>query len=129
MSTTNIQVPPDNIAVFNLTPFSALGLQKPAVGTVGVDRYDYAYVAYNPGGQVVLVTKQIPPVNTKVTVTVTANGTNSAGAALTPFSMAFDLLGPVDTDPATHFTATNPTVRDKVGYTVPPDNGQQIPIQ
>jgi len=126
----NIQVPPDNIAVLRIIPLSASEAPKPATGTVSVDNYAYAYVAYNPGGQLVLVTKQIPPMGTKVPVTLTLNGLNSQGVALTQFTQVFDLNGPADPDPATHFAITEgPTVRDKVGYPVPPDAGQSIPLQ
>jgi hypothetical protein len=123
----NIAVPPDYIAVFNLASISATGAAKPAPGTITVDNYAFACICAQGGGYV-LVTKQIPTPGTVVNVTVTANATNSKGDALTPFVQTFALAGPVDNDPATHFALANLVVRDKIGYPVPSDQGQTIPL-
>lgn len=125
----NVQIPPDYIAVMRLKSLNTAEAPKPATGTITVDNYAFVYVAYNAGGELVLVTKQIPP-GGAITVTLSASGVNSQGDPLTPFSASFDLLGAADPDPATHFAITDgPNVRDKVGYPVPPDGGQTIPLQ
>lgn len=120
---------PDCISIFRVAALSALGNVKPLVGSITVDRYDYAYVAYNGPSDIVLVTKAIPPMATTIPVRVTVTG-SSNGNPLAPLNIDFDLTGPVDPDPATSIQITNgPQMRDKIGYPVPVDGGQTIPLQ
>lgn len=124
-----ISIPPDCIAIFRLNALDSAESQKPATGTITIDLPDMGYVAYNPGGQLVFVTKQIPGAGTIVPVTMSVSGVNSIGAGLS-FSQVFEVNGPPDPDPATHFSITEgPLVRDKVGYPIPPDSGPTIPLQ
>ena len=121
----NTQVPPNDVVVFNIWAYDDQPTYRGATGTLTISDTAHAYVAQtSSAGQYMLVTKPdaVPGQGTFVTVSVTASGFALNGNALPDLVQTFDLTGPV-VPPATHFTAANVIVRDKVGLTPPADPG------
>lgn len=127
----NTVVPPDQLAIFSITPNDDSGAQRAATGTIVIDDFASAYVAKNAGGQVVLVTRTaaIPAPGATKVVSVTVNGSDAAGNALPALTLGFSLQGPPPPPNATHFVASGVAVRDKIGFPVPADPGSpSIPL-